>query len=194
MAFIALRCARRVRSSALCTAFNLNVVQSAGITSPGGKPRDRPYKQYDYRKKMFTHLNQPFDRTLRRMDENSKVIVIDGPIASGKTEFAKKLAHELDFKFVPQPNVKDMYRAGTEGLTYQDLDDLLPSNYRLYDLESFYMDSTPKLADGQCRAGELQFDFFASRLFAYNDALLHLLSTGLCFIPKYSTYIVSVCL
>lgn len=201
MAAIAIRVASRLKTPGACgtantilatslccaapaTALNNNVIknitafQHANITSAGGKPRQRKYKPFDYRKKSFTLFHQPFDRTLRRLDENSKVIVIDGPIASGKSEFAEKLAHELDFKFVPQPSVNSLYIMGGDGLNYQDLDELLDPEHRLYDLESFLKDPAPTLAEGNLRAGELQLDYFTARLYAYNDALLHMLSTG----------------
>ena len=162
----------------LCAVPSTSFVQSAGITSPGGKPWVRERKPFDYRRKVFTMLHQPFDRTLARMDENSKVIVVDGPIASGKTEFAKKLAHQLDFKFVPQPDTRELYDCGDSGLSYLDLDELLPQEYQAYTLDSFLTDKTPTLSEGRCRAGQLQMDYFLARLYTYNDALLHMLSTG----------------
>lgn len=149
----------------------------AGITSANGKPRQRPYKTFDYRKKEFTFFHQPFDRTHKRYDENSRVVIIDGPIASGKNEFAKKLAKELDFLYVPQPNPKDLHNIGY-GLSLTDLDELLPPKYRIYDSDAFLKDDKPKVADGGGRVGQLQFEYFASRLYTYNDALLHMLSTG----------------
>lgn len=175
---MALFIVRGLRLSRFSSPTSANLIQVATITSAGGKPRERSRKPFDYRRKAFTILNQPFDRTLARMDENSKVIVIDGPIASGKTEFARRLAKQLDFKFVPQQRVNDLWKCGNAGLTYQDHDDLLPPELRLYDLESFLADKKAKLSDGGGRGGELQLDYFISRLFTYNDALLHLLSTG----------------
>lgn len=162
----------------LCSAATYNLVQVATITSAGGQSRPREYKPFDYRRKRFKFIDQPFDRTARRMDENSKVIVIDGPIASGKNEFAKQLAKQLDFKYIPQPSVKELYKCGRDGLTYQDLDELLSPDLRIYDLETFLSDKKSKVAEGGGRAGWLQVEHFTVRLYAYNDALLHLLSTG----------------
>lgn len=178
MALIAIK---YVKFSSACKALcppSVQLLQVAGITSAGGKPRPRPYKAFNYKKKVFRFIDQPFDRTARRMDENSKVIVIEGPIASGKNEFAKRLAKQLDFKFIPQSNPMDLHKCGDYGLTYQDMDELLPENLRICDLKSFYEDPMAKVADGGGRAGALQLDYFTSRLFTYNDALLHLLSTG----------------
>lgn len=182
MSNIAVRCCLRFISkgtAGLCSPVNGVFMQTAGITSAGGKPRLRERKPFDYRRSRFTMMHQPFDRTLARMDENSKIVVIDGPIASGKEKFAKQLAHELDFKFVPQPDLKNLYLCGNHGLTYQDLDELLPPELRVYDLETFYKDEAATLAEGRGRAGELQLDYFASRIYTYNDALLHMLSTGI---------------
>jgi len=155
----------------------LSGLQVAGITTANGQPRPRPYKTFDYRKKKFTHLQQIYDRTSKRIDENTRVIVVDGPIASGKHEFAKLLAKELDFFYVPQSSPMDLHR-GQHGLHDQDLDELLPENYRIYDLEKFLTDDKPKPADGGGRVGMLQFEYFATRLYTYNDALLHMLSIG----------------
>lgn len=168
----------------------LQVQQVAGITSAYGKARKRPYKTFDYRKKKFRHYHEPFDRAANRYDDNTRVIIIDGPIASGKHEFAKNLAKELDFLYVPLPDIKNLYwedgrmydredmnhyRADQH---YDDLDDLIPERLRRYTLERFLRDDKAKVSAGGVFNGELQFDFFSSRLFTYNDAMLHLFSTG----------------
>ena len=42
------------------------------------------------------------------MDENSKLIVVDGAHAIGKTDFAKELAEELDMLHFPYPSLTNM--------------------------------------------------------------------------------------
>ena len=39
-----------------------------------------------------------FDKTTVRMDENSRIILVDGAHAVGKTDLAKQLAEEFDMK------------------------------------------------------------------------------------------------
>ena len=158
----------------------ISVFQVAGITSAGGKPRARPYKTFDYRNQKVYTFTQFWDRTSKRMlDENNRMIVVDGPIASGKHRFAQMLAKELDFFYVPQPDPMELH-ACQEGLNYKDLDELLPEKYRIYDLDTFLADENAKPSQGGGRVGQLQWEYFAARLFAYNDALLHMLSIGEC--------------
>lgn len=163
-----------------CRNANIQFIQAANITSAGGEPWERQRKPFDYRNRVFTALQQPFDKTLKRMDENSKVIIIDGPIASGKHEFAKSLARELDFKYVPQAKLEYLYRrrgGAVLGLTDTDLDELMEPGLRVYTEEMFMTDKIVQAKDGG-RGGELQMDYMRSRLRTYNDSLLHLLSTG----------------
>jgi len=159
-------------------ALTVQLISSANITSAGGQRRERPAKPFDYRRKKTGMIKQFWEHSSHRMDENSRVIIIDGPVASGKNEFAQKLAKQLDFKYIPQGDVKNLWKCGDSGLTFQDLDALLPPKHRIYDLESFYSDPKPKVAEGGGRAGMLQVNYFKSRLYTYNDAMLHLLSTG----------------
>ena len=43
-----------------------------------------------------------------RLDENSKLIVVDGAHAVGKSQFAKELAEELDMKYIAYPRMDDV--------------------------------------------------------------------------------------
>ena len=43
------------------------------------------------------------------MDENSRIILVDGAHAVGKTELAKQLAEEFDMKYQPFPRMSDYY-------------------------------------------------------------------------------------
>lgn len=62
----------------------------AGIK--GKALRDRDYKRpipFPYKKDTYGYLASFIDRTTHRFDENTKVVVVDGPIAAGKANFAK---------------------------------------------------------------------------------------------------------
>lgn len=61
---------------------------------------DRP-APYDYKNKDYGFISAIFDKTTKRFDENSKLIVIEGPIAAGKSKFAKELADELEMLYMP---------------------------------------------------------------------------------------------
>ena len=43
------------------------------------------------------------------MDENTRVILVDGAHAVGKTELAKQLAEEFGMKYMPFPRMSDYY-------------------------------------------------------------------------------------
>lgn len=86
-------------------------------------------KPYDYKNKNFPFYGMLYDWTtsrylnlliykniyintkeyptyyVSRFDENTKLIVVDAPIASGKTEFAKALAEEFDMYHIQDANM-----------------------------------------------------------------------------------------
>lgn len=59
-------------------------------------------KAYDYKHRNYGFIQACLDKTTKRLDENSKIIVVDGPIASGKSKFAKELADELEMLYLPE--------------------------------------------------------------------------------------------
>ena len=183
MSTLAVCCSTKIFGSKFagpCSTLGVTFFQSAGITSPGGQTWKRENKPFNYRSKKLSMFQQIFDRTLTRMDENSKVIIVDGPIASGKTEFAKRLAKELDFKFVGQSNPQNVSAFGMRHFTSDDSNQFfLGPVVKKYDLETLLKDSgKPDRTRACSRAAGLQQHFFTARLCTYNDALLHLLSTG----------------
>ena len=63
-----------------------------------------------------------------RLDENSKLIVVDGAHAIGKSEFAKELAEDLDMVYYPYPRMDDIL-INSYGVDVRKYDDLmLPIN------------------------------------------------------------------
>jgi len=68
------------------------------------RPKPFPQDTTDY-----TLLTGLFDRTTSRMDENSRVILVDGAHAVGKTELAKELAEQFGMHYQPYPRMSDYY-------------------------------------------------------------------------------------
>lgn len=97
--------------------------------------------------------------------------MVEGPIASGKTAFAKELADELDMLYVPQPTLDEIY-INPYGYDLRQLDPQLPKNIRSFDVKNFC--STP---NGR-NVAQFQIRMLMLRYEAYIDALAHLLSTG----------------
>ncbi|XP_044255747.1 NADH dehydrogenase [ubiquinone] 1 alpha subcomplex subunit 10, mitochondrial [Tribolium madens] len=134
---------------------------------------DRPPKPapWNYKEKSYTILNYWTDRTTSRLDENSKIVVVEGPVAAGKSKFAKELAEELDMLYMPEANL-DMVYINEYGYDLRQLDEQLPESCRSFDVKDFLL--TPKHKN---TAG-FQFLQYHTKYSQYIDALAHLLSTG----------------
>lgn len=70
------------------------------LPSSSLKPAPFPYKEKNYN--FFRAL---FDPTTSRLDDNSKIIVVEGLPTAGKGALAKRLANELDMLYIPSPTV-----------------------------------------------------------------------------------------
>lgn len=76
------------------------------------------------------------DGTTKRLCENSKIIVVEGMPAIGKSEVAKALADELDMKYLPMLTM-DAYYINPYGYDLRKLDPQLPAKHRSFDLDDF---------------------------------------------------------
>ncbi|KAK9508412.1 hypothetical protein O3M35_005978 [Rhynocoris fuscipes] len=132
------------------------------------KPKPAPYP---YKEKHYRVWNSWFDRTTSRFDENSKLIVVDGPISAGKCEFAKKLAEELDMLHIPDANM-DTFYINSYGYDMRKLDPQLPESMQSFDEKDFCQNPY------HCNAAGFQFWMYRLRYSLYVDALAHILSTG----------------
>ncbi|KAM4698554.1 NADH dehydrogenase [ubiquinone] 1 alpha subcomplex subunit 10, mitochondrial [Rhinophrynus dorsalis] len=108
------------------------------------------------------------ERTTARFGAHSKIITVDGNLASGKGQLAKKLAERLGMRYFPEPDEHYLDKITGDG-------SILPSKFSgNCSLEKFYED--PKCSDGN--SYRLQFWMYSVRLLQYSYALEHLLSTG----------------
>ncbi|KAK9869964.1 hypothetical protein WA026_006061 [Henosepilachna vigintioctopunctata] len=130
------------------------------------KPKPWPYKE-----KKYNYFHQFIDRTSSRFDDNSKIIVVEGPVAAGKSKFAKQLADDLDMYYLPEANL-DMYYFNDYGFDLRTLDDQLPENARSFDVNNFLMN--PR----SIQSASFQMNQYYIKLSQYVDALAHVLSTG----------------
>ncbi|XP_043105682.1 NADH dehydrogenase [ubiquinone] 1 alpha subcomplex subunit 10, mitochondrial [Puntigrus tetrazona] len=108
------------------------------------------------------------ERTTSRFKENSKIISIDGNLASGKGALAQQLADKLGMLYMPEPDTHYMDTVTKEKVP---LDDAFNGNCSL---ERFYLE--PKASDGH--SYRLQSWMYLMRLLQYCKAFEHLLSTG----------------
>ncbi|XP_019880118.1 NADH dehydrogenase [ubiquinone] 1 alpha subcomplex subunit 10, mitochondrial [Aethina tumida] len=131
-------------------------------------PKPAPYP---YETKKYGYIRSLFDRTTSRFDENSKIIVVEGPVASGKSKFAKQLADELDMLYLPEANM-DMWYINHYGYDLRKLDEQLPESCRSFDVQDFLRNPKHK------HSARMQLDQYYIKFSQYVDALAHLLSTG----------------
>lgn len=113
------------------------------------------------------------------------MICVEGPIAAGKSNFAKELANELEMLYVPAPTMDDVY-INHYGFDYRTLDDKLPEGAKSFDNKKFCLNPTHRLV------GAYQMRMYMLRTMKYVDSLAHILSTGqgvVCNRSPFSDYV-----
>lgn len=157
----------------LCKAsknFN-SVTQVAFMKTLTSKPNIPKPAPFPYWKKRCSEINMTFDPTTLRFDENSKVIVVDGPPAVGKTKLCEQIAKEFGLLYMPPPVFDEMY-INYYGFDVRSLNPKLKDEWRMRDLTDFLRDPDHK---GTAR---IQYGIFLMRIEQYANALLHVLATG----------------
>ncbi|KAM3916767.1 NADH dehydrogenase [ubiquinone] 1 alpha subcomplex subunit 10, mitochondrial [Leptodactylus fuscus] len=118
------------------------------------------------------------ERTSKRFGPHSKIITVDGNLASGKGKLAQALAEKLGMKHMPEADQHYLDRITGDG-------SILPDKFAgLCNLDKFYED--PKCSDGN--SYRLQIWLFSMRMLQYSYALEHLLSTGQGVVLERSPY------
>lgn len=64
---------------------------------------------------------------------------MEGPVASGKSKFAKQLAEELDMMYLPEANL-DMFYINSYGVDLRKFDPQVPERCRTFDVMDFLKD------------------------------------------------------
>lgn len=130
------------------------------------KPAPWPYET-----KKFTFNRGFFEGTVKRFDENTKIIIVDGNIGAGKSSFAKQLADAFDLKYFPEPSM-DRYFVSAYGFDLRKIDSLLPPSFKCCDIDTYY--SNPHHQN----VAKFQMLMYMFRLEDYLNALAHVLNTG----------------
>lgn len=142
-------------------------IVSKALREPGYK-RPAPYP---YKKKPYNLWRAYFDDVTHRFDENSKIVVIDGPPTGNKDRFAKELADELDMLYIPGASLDAVY-VNEYGYDLRQLNPQMPFSCRSFDVAQFLQNPNHKLAT------RMQMQLMAIRFDQYMDAITHLFSTG----------------
>ena len=133
------------------------------------KPKPFPQETKDY-----TAYWQTVDKTTYRFDENSKLIVVEGAHAIGKSKFAKELAEELGMLYHPYPRMDDILIDGY-GVDFRKYDEfMLPIN-RTYDEKDFARNPVGPVEGCGDR---FHYDIFKEKFRSHLYALKHIFNTG----------------
>jgi len=149
-------------------AQNANIYsKSSGMIEPRMKP-------WDYKNLGYGYWSGLYDGTTKRFNDNSKVIVIEGPPGLQKTKFAKELAEEFDMLYVPGASMEDYY-INKYGYDLREVDHLFeyPENVS-FDEKKFCQNPTGQHGG----LDRMQDSLEAMRLRIYVDLLAHLFNTG----------------
>merc|ERR1719402_1088747 len=131
-------------------------------------------KPWPYKKVGFNGMFALIDGTTKRFNDNSKMIVVEGPPALNKTKFCQELADEFDMKFVPGFTMDDFY-INHYGYDLRDMDYMMTHTRNLsYDEKKFAQDPTGQNGG----LDRMLYDSHMGRFKRYNDELAYLFNTG----------------
>jgi len=149
----------------------------ANLTNYPGNEAPR-YKPWPYEKYGFRFWHMPFDRFDWRYDDNTKIIVIDGNIATGKTNIGKQIAEHFDMLYVPDVSDEEMFWWETSHtFDAREHDHLLPMEARSVDFQTFYSQKGfPTVLKNFPRT---QYMLFRYKMMKYCQLVMaHVLNTG----------------
>ncbi|KRZ19122.1 NADH dehydrogenase [ubiquinone] 1 alpha subcomplex subunit 10, mitochondrial [Trichinella zimbabwensis] len=170
MAFIGFRCNNLISSTILklssCKPLHRTVTSKQFYKPDPDKPAPWPYQEKGYR-----WWHQYIDGTTKRLDENSRLIVVEGNIGSGKGKFSRELAEMLGFHYIPAVNLDEIF-VDTYGIDRRHFYHLLPESCRFFDAKLFYENPRHK------NVANFQYMMFYSKVENYLNSLAHLMNTG----------------
>jgi len=148
--------------------------QNASIYSKSSGMLEERMKPWPYEKLGYNYLLSLVDGTTKRFNDNTKLIVIEGPPALGKTKFAEELADELDMKYVPGATMEHFY-INKYGYDLRELDHLFTYEKNVSFDEKKFAQNPLGQNGGLDR---MQFFLQQMRLDMYVDYMCHLFNTG----------------
>ncbi|VDN34457.1 unnamed protein product [Dibothriocephalus latus] len=118
-----------------------------------------------------------YDNTTHRFTENTKLISVEGNVASGKSQVAKKLAELFGMNLVPDPTDEDIYVLDhyNPPIDIRMHNTLLPKEAQYYTTEMFWNEDNLK-ENG--KPLYLQYQFYLNRYWKYLKGMCTLFNTG----------------
>jgi len=141
-------------------------------------------KPFNYEKHQFNNFWNIIDKTTPRLDENSKIVVVEGAHAVGKTAFAQELADNLEMKYFPHVSMDDIY-VNHAGDHLRDYNHLLTSYNQTWDEKDFARDP---MSGHDGAVDRFHACLYYLKFNQYLAALRHLLNTGQGCVMEKSTY------
>ncbi|CAH8656774.1 unnamed protein product [Dicrocoelium dendriticum] len=117
----------------LCISRCLKLVESGDVKFSDPPP-------FDYMGRTFSLSRSFIDSTPPRFNDNSKIIVVEGNIGSGKSYLASKLAEHFGLNYFPDPTEDDIYifRQINPPFDLRCHNSLLPLSAKYYTCEMFW--------------------------------------------------------
>jgi len=136
--------------------------------------RDPNYKRptpFPYETESYTAFKSIFLDTTQRFDENTKIIVVDGPPTGDKEKFARYIAEKLDMKYMPDADM-DMWYLDDYGVDLRQLNKDVPPSMRTLDIHQWLQ------KPNHFHTARLQKNMMFGRFCRYFDTINHVLNTG----------------
>jgi len=137
--------------------------------------KDKP-APYPYLDKPLYYFQQLIDKTTLRLDENSKLICVEGAHGIGKTKLAKELAEEFEMMYMGPPDFDELY-TDVNGVHWGKYQEYLPNFWKTFSPADFLQDPSGS------NCGEYTIERYHMRMFALKfvnqlRAIRHILNTG----------------
>ncbi|XP_033762034.1 NADH dehydrogenase [ubiquinone] 1 alpha subcomplex subunit 10, mitochondrial-like [Pecten maximus] len=129
---------------------------------------------YSYETKPLRYPQIFTNKTVNRLDENSKLIVIEGNVGVEKEEFGRKVAEEFGMKFIPEFTEEEYFIKG-QGYDIRQTNEQVSDKVKFWDMEMLYTSKNPKDARHFLRT---QLELYQEKFERYREAVSHIWNTG----------------
>ncbi|XP_060064917.1 NADH dehydrogenase [ubiquinone] 1 alpha subcomplex subunit 10, mitochondrial-like [Ylistrum balloti] len=144
------------------------------ITDPEYASRPPRMTPHPYESKPIRFPQVFTNKTVNRLDENSKLIVVEGNIGIEKEEFGRTIAKEFGMKFIPEYKEEE-YFFTDRGFDIRETNEQVTDKIKYWDMEMLYSSKNPKDAHHFLRT---QLELYKGKFERYREAVSHIWNTG----------------